>query len=89
MKILFQELVEYLGLARLRARLAEPALQDAFSGILPRDSSNLRHTRFAINFFTSIGLGALTDDLRVFLKQAAERASADVARAGGAGVPRA
>ena len=62
---------------RLRARLAEPALQDAFSGILPRDSSNLRHTRFAVNFFTSIGLGALTDDLRDFLKkQQAAAASA-------------
>ena len=27
-------------------------------------------TRFSINFFTSIGLGALTDDMREFLKQA-------------------
>lgn len=29
-----------------------------FEGLLPRD--NPRNTRFAINFFTSIGLGGLT-----------------------------
>ena len=33
-----------------------------FSGLFPRD--NARDTRFAINFFTSIGLGGLTDGLR-------------------------
>jgi hypothetical protein len=27
-----------------------------------------RNTRFSINFFTSIGLGGLTDDLRAYLK---------------------
>jgi pre-mRNA-splicing factor CWC22 len=43
--------------------------------MFPKD--NLRHTRFAVNFFTSIGLGALTDDLRDFLKkQQAAAASA-------------
>ena len=36
--------------------------QDVFSGLFPRD--NARDTRFAINFFTSIGLGGLTDGLR-------------------------
>ena len=35
---------------------------------MPRD--NPRDTRFAINFFTSIGLGALTEDLRAHLKNA-------------------
>lgn len=33
-------------------------LQTFFEGLLPRD--NPRNTRFAINFFTSIGLGGLT-----------------------------
>lgn len=33
-------------------------LQPYFEGLLPRD--NPRNTRFAINFFTSIGLGGLT-----------------------------
>ena len=35
---------------------------------MPRD--NPRDTRFAIKFFTSIGLGALTEDLRAHLKNA-------------------
>ena len=34
------------------------------AGIMRKDHP--RNTRFAINFFTSIGLGALTDDLRNF-----------------------
>ncbi|CAF4708178.1 unnamed protein product, partial [Rotaria magnacalcarata] len=29
---------------------------------------NPKNTRFSINFFTSIGLGGLTDDLREFLR---------------------
>ena len=33
-------------------------LSEAFEGLLPRD--NPKNTRFAINFFTSIGLGGLT-----------------------------
>lgn len=42
-------------------------LQEAFSGVFPRD--NPKNTRFSINFFTSIGLGGLTDELREHLKQ--------------------
>lgn len=42
-------------------------LQGAFSGVFPRD--NPRNTRFSINFFTSIGLGGLTNELREHLKQ--------------------
>jgi len=37
-------------------------------GIFPKDT--VQNARFAINFFTSIGLGALTEDLREFLKNA-------------------
>ena len=37
-------------------------------GVFPRDS--VQNARFSINFFTSIGLGALTEDLRQFLKEA-------------------
>jgi pre-mRNA-splicing factor CWC22 len=33
---------------------------------MPKDTP--KNTRFAINFFTSIGLGGLTDDLREHLK---------------------
>ncbi|XP_060589870.1 pre-mRNA-splicing factor CWC22 homolog [Ruditapes philippinarum] len=57
-KILFQELSEYLGLPKLNERLKDPTLQEYYAGLLPRD--NPRDTRFAINFFTTIGLGGLT-----------------------------
>lgn len=67
-KILFQELSEYMGLGKLNARLKDVTLQESFSGLFPRD--NPRNTRFSINFFTSIGLGGLTDELREHLKNA-------------------
>ncbi|XP_072197903.1 pre-mRNA-splicing factor CWC22 homolog isoform X2 [Excalfactoria chinensis] len=67
-KIFFQELSEYMGLPNLNARLKDITLQPFFEGLLPRD--NPRNTRFAINFFTSIGLGGLTDELREHLKNA-------------------
>jgi len=65
-KILFQELSEYMGLTKLNQQLKDPTLQPALQGLFPRDDP--RNTRFAINFFTSIGLGGLTDDLREHLK---------------------
>lgn len=67
-KIFFQELSEYMGLPNLNARLKDETLLPFFEGLLPRD--NPRNTRFAINFFTSIGLGGLTDELREHLKNA-------------------
>jgi len=57
-KILFQELAEYLGIVKLNKRLQEPDMQEFFTGIFPKDVA--RNTRFAINFFTLIGLGGLT-----------------------------
>ena len=66
LKILFQDLAETLGLRRLNERLQDPELQHAYVGIFPRDTA--KNTRFGINFFTSIGLGGVTDELREFLK---------------------
>jgi pre-mRNA-splicing factor CWC22 len=66
LKILFQELAEFMGIKKLNARLQDATLQEYFAGLLPKD--NPRDTRFSINFFTSIGLGGLTDDLRDHLK---------------------
>ncbi|KAJ7298767.1 hypothetical protein O6H91_Y432500 [Diphasiastrum complanatum] len=65
-KILFQELSEHLGLRKLNERLNDPLVQESFDGIFPKD--NPKNTRFAINFFTSIGLGGITDSLREYLK---------------------
>ncbi|XP_057436398.1 uncharacterized protein LOC130728831 [Lotus japonicus] len=64
-KILFQELSEHLGIKVLNERLNEPTMQDSFESIFPKD--NLKNTRFCINFFTSIGLGGLTENLREYL----------------------
>lgn len=65
-KIMFQEMSEHLGLRKLNERLSDPSLSAAFDGIFPKDTP--KNTRFAINFFTSIGLGGLTDGLREHLK---------------------
>lgn len=67
-KILFQELAEYMGLGKLNTKLKDEVLSESLAGLFPKD--NPRNTRFAINFFTSIGLGGLTDELRQFLKNA-------------------
>ena len=47
------------------SRVAVP-LQEWFAGIFPKDAA--RNLRFSINFFTSIGLGGLTDASRDYLK---------------------
>ncbi|KAK8973202.1 hypothetical protein V6N11_037802 [Hibiscus sabdariffa] len=65
-KILFQELSEHLGIRRLNERLSDPTMMDSFESIFPRD--NPKNTRFSINFFTSIGLGGITENLREYLK---------------------
>ena len=65
-KILFQDLAEAMGLAKLVARLKEDVLQPSVAGIFPHD--NPRNVRFSINYFTSIGMGVLTEDMRKFLQ---------------------
>ncbi len=70
-KNVFLEIAEFMGLAKLRERISEPELQPYLGGLLPKD--NPRDTRFSINFFTSIGLGAITDNLRQHLLSAPQR----------------
>ena len=67
-KILVQDLAEALGLRMLKERFNDPYMQEIFGGLFPKDTA--RNIRFAINFFTSIGLGVLTDELREHLKNA-------------------
>ena len=69
-KILFQEIAANLGLKSLVARLSDKGAEEEnltpyLQGLFPRDS--IQNARFSVNYFTSIGLGALTDDLREFL----------------------
>lgn len=63
---MLQELSEHLGIKLLNERLNDPTMQDSFECIFPKD--NPKNTRFCINFFTSIGLGGLTENLREYLK---------------------
>ncbi|KAI9092411.1 MIF4G-domain-containing protein [Phlyctochytrium arcticum] len=79
-KIIFQDLCEAFGLKTLRQRLLDPNMivqvqtpsgvvtRGAFDCLFPKD--NPRNTRFAINYFTSINLGGLTEELRDYLKNA-------------------
>mmetsp|Transcript_32058 Transcript_32058/g.69393 ORF Transcript_32058/g.69393 Transcript_32058/m.69393 type:complete len:1099 (+) Transcript_32058:401-3697(+) len=69
-KILVQEMAEAMGMSALRDRFEtdEPEQSQWYAGMFPRDVP--RNTCYAINFFTSIGLGPLTDGLREHLKNA-------------------
>ena len=65
-KILFQDLAEAMGMAKLQARLKDDMLRPSFEGLFPHD--NPRNTRFSINYFTSIGMGAITEEMREYLQ---------------------
>ena len=65
-KFLFLEISQEIGIPKLNQILhpKEPSMewQEGLSGIFPM--TDLRSMRFAINFFTAIELGPLTDRLR-------------------------
>jgi len=65
-KILFQDLSEAMGMKKLAERMKDPYLQEAYTGLFPTD--NPRNTRFSINYFTSIGMGSLTEGMREWLQ---------------------
>ncbi|KZT24038.1 MIF4G-domain-containing protein [Neolentinus lepideus HHB14362 ss-1] len=67
-KILFQEVMESMGLKSLADRFKDPEIKMHTQGMFPLD--NPKNTRFAINYFTSIGLGAVTEEMREHLKNA-------------------
>ena len=70
LKIVVQEMAEAMGIGKLVKRFEtdDPENAEWFKELFPKD--NPRKTRYAINFFTSIGLGPLTDGLREYLKNA-------------------
>ena len=72
-KILIQDLSEALGMAKLQSRLQDPLQRPYFEGLFPLDSP--RNTRFSINYFTSIGMGGLTEEMREHLKNAPKPAA--------------
>ncbi|KAK9455378.1 pre-mRNA-splicing factor cwc22 [Dipodascopsis uninucleata] len=62
LKILFQDIAEEMGMKLMLARFRNPDLSTEFEGIF--NKKNPTDLRFSINFFTAIGLGAVTEDLR-------------------------
>ncbi|EPX72467.1 splicing factor Cwf22 [Schizosaccharomyces octosporus yFS286] len=65
LKILFQELLEAIGLKTLVNKFHDPELVPYLHGVFPTDEP--QNVRFSINYFTSIGLGALTEEMREYL----------------------
>lgn len=72
LKHVFQSLSQEMGIDKLKERFNDDTLKPYFQGVFPRD--NPKSTRFAINFFTSVGLGKLTDELREFLSSSSSTA---------------
>ncbi|KAJ2716260.1 pre-mRNA-splicing factor cwc22 [Coemansia spiralis] len=70
LKIVLQDLAENLGLKALNEKLKsdDPRMADAVRGLFP--NNNAKSIRFAINYYTSIGLGAVTEEMREWLKTA-------------------
>lgn len=65
-KILMNEMMESMGLKMLAERFKDPEVKHGCAGMFPVDVP--KNTRFAINYFTSIGLGVITEDMREYLK---------------------
>ena len=65
-KIMFNEVSESMGLKTVAERFKDPEVRMSCRGMFPLD--NPKDTRFSINYFTSIGLGAITEDMREHLK---------------------
>ncbi|KAK6428489.1 pre-mRNA-splicing factor cwc22 [Oleoguttula sp. CCFEE 5521] len=60
-KILIEDLAQGIGMKTLTERLKADELQPALVGMFPIDDP--KNTRFSINFFTAIGMGALTEGM--------------------------
>lgn len=73
-KILIEELSQGIGMKSLQEKFKDDALAPALTGIFPTDDP--KSTRFSINFFTAIGMGALTEGMREWLKNAPKPAPA-------------
>ncbi|KAI3645890.1 hypothetical protein MP228_008818 [Amoeboaphelidium protococcarum] len=68
LKVLFQELNESMGKDKLKERLLEDRImRPHYKGLFP--DRVVKDMRFAINYWTSINLGYLTDEMRDRVKQ--------------------
>ena len=55
-----------MGLKTLGERFKDPKVKRSCKGMFPMDVP--KNTKFAINYFTSIGLGVITEEMRGYLK---------------------
>ncbi|KAJ6514583.1 MIF4G-domain-containing protein [Mycena vulgaris] len=67
-KIMMTEMTEAMGLKTVAERFKDPEVRRGCEGMFPVDVP--KNTRFAINYFTSIGLGIVTEEMREYLKNA-------------------
>lgn len=65
-KIMLNEMTEAMGLKTMTERFKDEEVKRSCTGMFPLD--NPKNTRFAINYFTSIGLGPVTEEMREYLK---------------------
>lgn len=70
LKIVLQEVMETMGLKGMKERFDDPEVREACKGLFPME--NPKETRFAINYLTSVGLGAITERMREHLKVGSE-----------------
>lgn len=62
-------MTENLGLKLFVKKITEDEIiRPHLNGLFPKNSVD--SATFAVNFYTSIGLGAITEDLRAFIKDA-------------------
>lgn len=66
LKIVLTEIMESMGIAGIKERFLDDEVKVACQGMFPMD--NPKDTRFAINYLTSIGLGAITEQMREHLQ---------------------
>ncbi|KAL3233381.1 Pre-mRNA-splicing factor CWC22 [Nakaseomyces bracarensis] len=70
LKFLFQELVADIGIEEVQERLSEEYIRPYLTSIFPED--DIDAIRYSINYFTSIGLGVLTKQMRERLQSMEE-----------------
>lgn len=65
-KFLFEEMQQEIGVKQLKERFSEEFIQPYTKTLFPKTTRE--ETMFAINFFTVLHLGPLTDDMREYLE---------------------
>ncbi|KAJ1310473.1 hypothetical protein OPQ81_007206 [Rhizoctonia solani] len=75
-KILMQELQESMGLKTMAERFKDPTMRESFAGMFPMDDPTGKSTRFSVNYFTALGLGVLTEEMRANLLENARKIAA-------------